>query len=532
MVLPIRLLVIMPWIAAVLFPGTLQAATEGAGLYQQHCALCHGAEGQGVPGVFPPLAGSDFLVRERTLSMKAVMEGLVGEVTVNGQKYHGIMPPVLLGDADLARVLNHVFSSWGNTVAKTTVQEVAAVRAQTKFPSEQALRRAMTISSLPKAPEGWEWKVGVDLHFSPVRLAAHPDGEGVLVLTQTGDVWDWRPGGGALSLALQGGNDGNGSTLGMTVDGEGRLYLTSNWKNEHVNPVRCDVTIFRTKAWSKKGGWSKPEPWFETSYPYGIGPFNHGVSCIAQGPDGMIYVTSGSRTDGGEKGTNPAYAQSGESSITACIWRLDPQQSPPKLEIYARGLRNTFGFCWDDTGRMIGTENGPDADPPEELNVIEQGKHYGFPFQFADWTKKPYPHTPDIPQGVLITKPLRAVKPGGGGLSTFEPHSCPSGIVWLGEDWPKPLGGSFLAARFGNLLKLDTDVGFDVLQLRPDFGAGTVAVSQLAGPLGRPIDVLKLSGHRLVVAEYCRGNSLQAGLGTPGRLLMLVPVSRAANQPR
>ena len=166
-------------------------------------------------------------------------------------------------------------------------------------------------------------------------------------------------------------------------------------------------------------------------------------------------------------------------------------------------------------------ENGPDADAPEELNLIEPGRHYGFPFQFSDWEAKAYDHTPATPAGLVITRPFRNTGPDGGGMSTFEPHSCPSGIVWLEPDWPAPLGGSFLVARFGNLIR--KDAGYDVLQLHPDFGKRETTVKRLLAPLGRPISILKLPGHRLLIAEYCRGTSLAAGLGTPGRLLLLEP---------
>ena len=47
-------------------------------------------------------------------------------------------------------------------------------------------------------------------------------------------------------------------------------------------------------------------------------------------------------------------------------------------------MRNAYGFCWNERGEMFATENGPDADAPEELNQIEQGRHYGFPYTFAN----------------------------------------------------------------------------------------------------------------------------------------------------
>jgi glucose/arabinose dehydrogenase len=167
------------------------------------------------------------------------------------------------------------------------------------------------------------------------------------------------------------------------------------------------------------------------------------------------------------------------------------------------------------------------------VNLIEPGNHYGFPFRFSDWPGRPYPHTPDAPVGLAMTKPLCNIGPDGGGnptgLSTFDPHSCPAGIVFLGADWPAPLGGSFLVARFGNLLKRGADAGFDVLQLKPDFRARTTTADRVLSPLGRPVDLVKLPGHRLAIAEYCRGTTLAAGFGTPGRVLFLSP--RAQGEP-
>ncbi|RBP47826.1 glucose/arabinose dehydrogenase [Roseimicrobium gellanilyticum] len=506
---------------------------DGVKLYQQFCSICHGLEGQGIPNVFPPLAKADFLVKQREKALRAPLEGLAGKIEVNGHAFEGAMPPVMLEDADLAAIFSHVYSSWGNSGNAPTAEEIASVRKKTKFPTLAALKAAMGGGVLPAAPEGWELKVGVELSFSPVRLAMHADGETVLALSQQGDIWQWKPGDSVATKLFDGAdyidrNLGSEATLGMTVDREGRLYVTSNQCNKKTTPVANEVTIFRSEPWAKERPWAAPKPWFRTTYPFGVGPYNHGVSHIAQGPDGLMYVNSGSRTDGGEAGKQPNYSTEGETSLTACLWRLDPREANPKLEVFANGLRNTYGFCWDDEGRLIGTENGPDAHAPEELNVIQKGEHHGFPFQFSDWENKAYAHTPDAPKGLKFVHPLRNTGPDGGAakenISTFDAHSCPSGIVWLGADWPAPLGGSFLTVRFGNLLKLETgDAGFDLLQMKPDFQKGTVTVKQVLAPWSRPIDLLAMAGHRVVIAEYCRGANLAAGLGTPGRLLVLQP---------
>ncbi|WP_075090074.1 hypothetical protein [Verrucomicrobium spinosum] len=124
--------------------------------------------------------------------------------------------------------------------------------------------------------------------------------------------------------------------LGLTVDKEGRLYVTSNQCNKKKTPVANEVTVFRTGAWAAEKGWTRPEPWLRVTYPFGIGPYNHGVSHIAQGPDGMMYINSGARTDGGEPGKQPNYDTGGENELTACMWRVDPTQDKPQVEVIAR----------------------------------------------------------------------------------------------------------------------------------------------------------------------------------------------------
>jgi glucose/arabinose dehydrogenase len=287
--------------------------------------------------------------------------------------------------------------------------------------------------------------------------------------------------------------------------------------------VTNEVTIYRSA--SARAPFTL-EPYLRITYPWGIGPFNHGVSHIAQGPDGFLYVAIGSRTDGNETGTDARYFQGGEAETTACLWRLatDGAREP---EIYARGLRNPFGFCWNDRGEMFATENGPDADKPEELNVIERGKHYGFPFQFGDSTNKPYAHTPDAPAGMEFSQPVVNGGPDGGfngkTISTFDPHSSPAGVIFCDNTFPQNLRGTFLVTRFGNLLKRDTDVGFDLLQMRvKKTASGYEAETKTwLAPLARPIDVIALN-RAIYVLEYSRPLNHKGDVPMlPGRLLEL-----------
>lgn len=103
---------------------------KGKRVYTQTCFACHQMNGEGMPGVFPPLAKSDFLMADKDRAIRSVTKGLAGPITVNGQKYDGVMPPVALNDEQVAQVLTYVRNEWGNTGDIVTVDEVRKVRAE------------------------------------------------------------------------------------------------------------------------------------------------------------------------------------------------------------------------------------------------------------------------------------------------------------------------------------------------------------------------------------------------------------------
>ncbi len=116
-------------------PGHMAVATSptpagvklelGNAVYMQTCFVCHQSNGLGVPGQIPPLAGSDFLLRNNPEVIQTVLRGRTGEVTVNGNKYNGTMIPLgNLTDEQIANVLTYVRNSWGNRGAPVTPVEV------------------------------------------------------------------------------------------------------------------------------------------------------------------------------------------------------------------------------------------------------------------------------------------------------------------------------------------------------------------------------------------------------------------------
>lgn len=103
---------------------------KGKRVYTQTCFACHMTTGEGMPGVFPPLAKSDFLMADKDRAIRAVTKGLAGPIKVNGKDYNGVMPPVALNDEQVAQVLTYVRNEWGNTGDIVTVDEVRKVRAE------------------------------------------------------------------------------------------------------------------------------------------------------------------------------------------------------------------------------------------------------------------------------------------------------------------------------------------------------------------------------------------------------------------
>lgn len=104
--------------AAMIMAGTFQAQAGDpapAELYQQNCGACHQKNGQGLKGVFPPLAGSDYFKEDKSKLMDVTLNGLQGAITVNGVDYNNIMPAMsYLTDDELASILTYVVNSWGN----------------------------------------------------------------------------------------------------------------------------------------------------------------------------------------------------------------------------------------------------------------------------------------------------------------------------------------------------------------------------------------------------------------------------------
>jgi nitrite reductase (NO-forming) len=112
----------------------------GKALFAGTCSTCHQATGEGLEGVFPPLAKSDFLAKLSADDLIAIpLNGHTGKLTVNGKEYNSVMPPMSqMTDDEIANILTYVLNSWGNPGGKVTKEQVAKVRASTPRPAGAA----------------------------------------------------------------------------------------------------------------------------------------------------------------------------------------------------------------------------------------------------------------------------------------------------------------------------------------------------------------------------------------------------------
>lgn len=96
-------------------PAAAGAVVDGKAVFAAQCVACHQATGKGLPGVFPPLDGSEWVQGDARTLANILLHGITGEISVAGTSYNGAMPAFAqLGDAELAAVATFIRSNWSN----------------------------------------------------------------------------------------------------------------------------------------------------------------------------------------------------------------------------------------------------------------------------------------------------------------------------------------------------------------------------------------------------------------------------------
>ncbi len=100
---------------------------RGKKIYNAQCVACHQTNGQGVTGVYPPLAGSEWVLGHQEVLARILINGLNGPLEVLGSQYNGNMPAfgpagLNLKPTDIASVLTYIRQEWGNAETDLTVE--------------------------------------------------------------------------------------------------------------------------------------------------------------------------------------------------------------------------------------------------------------------------------------------------------------------------------------------------------------------------------------------------------------------------
>jgi len=121
--------------AAAPKPVEISLFDRGARVYRNQCAQCHQTEGNGVPGVYPPLAGADWVTGHPEVVSRILINGLNGPIVVKGNTYNGNMPAfgpsgLALSEKDIAGVITYIRQQWGNSASEVTESMIADYSAE------------------------------------------------------------------------------------------------------------------------------------------------------------------------------------------------------------------------------------------------------------------------------------------------------------------------------------------------------------------------------------------------------------------
>ena len=176
----------------------------------------------------------------------------------------------------------------------------------------------------------------------------------------------------------------------------------------------------------------------------------HFGSRLAFGPDGMLYITTGERSDASMR----KYAQQFDSHLGKVL-RVHPDGSAPKdnpfvarsgalPEVWTLGHRNVQSAVFDSSGRLWVVEHG--ARGGDELNLIEKGKNYGWPLVAygEEYSGRPFPNAVTVREGFEQPRYY------------WDPVIAPSGAQWYtGDAFPAWRGSLFIGAlKEGRLVRL------------------------------------------------------------------------------
>ena len=288
-------------------------------------------------------------------------------------------------------------------------------------------------------PDGFEIQQFAEGLINPRMLAVADDGTVYVTRRSVGDVVMLRDEDGDGTADVQQTVASRPNMHGIAIDGQ-RMYLVTI------------QDVYRTEI--QQDGTLGPLERIIDDLP---DAGQHPNRTIAVGPDGMLYVSVGSTCNAcGE--ANPE---------NATLLRAEPDGSA--RTIFASGLRNTIGFDWHpETGELYGLDHGidwlGDQEQHEELNVLLQGRKYGWPYVYDDGRHNP---ADEPPGGISMEEWARTSEEP---VLMYTPHAAPMQMAFYrGAQFPAGYRGDAFAAMRGSWNRKPPS-GYEVVRIRFEDG--------------------------------------------------------------
>lgn len=368
------------------------------------------------------------------------------------------------------------------TMTESREGQVFSAQSNTLIPAAE--RPTEELMAALEVPEGFSVEVFADNLGNARIMAQSEDGTVYLTRREEQDV---------MALVDE---DGDGAADTMRSVAEGLPYVNGITIHEGMVYLATDTSVYRAPI-EASGDFGVMEVLIADLPDAG----QHPNRTLAVGPDGMLYITVGSTCNVCED-TNPE---------NATILRANLDGS--EREIFASGLRNTIGFGWHpETGVLYGMDHGSDNHgddtPPEELNRLELGNDYGWPFCYGNRQVDNYfSMTPTGATGPEVCAQTQAP------VLTYQAHSAPIGWVYYsGSAFPEDYRNDAFIAMRGSWNR-DPAVGYKVVRLHFENGEPAAFEDFLSGFLlpggvtqfGRPAGLLVAQDGSLLVADDTGG---------------------------
>ena len=444
---------------ACLVAGSASAA-DGAALFAQHCAVCHGANREGASG--PKLLGAWDKVKPNQASVAAFIAE--GNPLAN-------MP------------------SWKETLKPDEINAVAAFLLAPRA-TPAAAGKDGAAAAAPAAPRNYPELANFKLPvgFSIAVYSDQVEAARSLAVAPSGVVFVGSLKAGKVYALVSNKNDGVVDKVVTVASGLnhpiGVAYLNGALYVAEISRVlrfdNIDKSFEHSPAYKVVKGDFPTETW-------------HGEKVIKAGPDGKLYVPIGA----------PCNVCNKEDALYSKIYRMDPDGS--HFEEYARGVRNTVGISWHPvTKEMWFTDNGRDEMgdnlPSDKLNLAPKaGMHFGFPYCAGGVV-------PD-PEFAAGRKCAEFVEP----MAKLGPHVASLGLAFnTGSQFPAQYRNQLFVAEHGSWNR-SQKIGYRVSLLTladNKVATDTVFIDgflQNGVVMGRPVDVAFLADGSMLVSDDFKG---------------------------